>query len=46
MDLALVASVIDGKAASVEDLLQTPVLYLSGRDGLTLSEPQKEVLKA
>lgn len=38
--------VIDGNAASVEDLLQTPVLYISGRDGLRLSQTQKDTLKA
>ena len=37
--------VVDGQAASLEDLLQSPVLYLSGRDGLSLTPELKEKLK-
>ncbi len=37
--------IIDGEAAALEDLLQTPVLYISGRDGLKLSPAQKQLLK-
>ncbi len=37
--------VIDGDATTLEDLLQTPVLYLSGRDGLTLQPEQKRLLQ-
>jgi hypothetical protein len=37
--------VIDGDAAALEDLMQTPVLYLSGRDGLQLRPDQKQTLK-
>ncbi len=37
--------VIDGRAASLEDLLQTPVLFISGRDGLQLDKVMKEKLK-
>jgi hypothetical protein len=37
--------IIDGSAASLEDLMQTPVLYLSGRDGLQLQPAQKQLLK-
>ncbi|MCA9166139.1 MAG: DUF4159 domain-containing protein [Planctomycetales bacterium] len=37
--------VIDSRAATLEDLLQTPVLYLSGRDGLNLTADQKQLLK-
>lgn len=36
---------IDIKAATVEDLLQSPVLFLSGRDGLKLSSSQKQNLR-
>jgi hypothetical protein len=37
--------VVDGQAASLEDLLQTPVLYLCGRDELKLTAAQKQLLK-
>jgi hypothetical protein len=37
--------IIDGDTATLEDLLQTPVLYLSGRDELRLQPAQKELLK-
>lgn len=37
--------VIDGKAASLEDLLQTPVLFISGRDSLQLDNTMKQKLK-
>lgn len=36
---------IDLAAASPEDLLQTPVLFISGRDGFTLPPAQREVLR-
>jgi hypothetical protein len=38
--------VIDLEAAGVEDLLQTPVLFISGRDGLSLSSDQKKALRS
>src|SRR5690606_30829945 len=37
--------VIHAETATLEDLLQTPVLYLSGRDGLRLRPEQKQLLK-
>jgi hypothetical protein len=37
--------VIDGRAATLEDLLQSPVLYLCGRDELRLTVAQKQLLK-
>lgn len=37
--------VIDFTQASVEDLLQSPIIFLSGRDGLTLSPAQTEALR-
>jgi hypothetical protein len=37
--------VIDPRAASVSDLLQAPVLYLSGRDGLELSPRERKNLR-
>jgi len=36
---------IDAKAVEVEDLMQTPVLYLTGRDELKLTKEQKETLR-
>ncbi len=36
---------IDIQAATLEDLLETPVLFISGRDGLQLSQEQKMNLK-
>ncbi|MDA0658736.1 MAG: DUF4159 domain-containing protein [Planctomycetota bacterium] len=36
---------IDIKAATVEDLLQSPVLFLCGRDGLQLTSAQKQNLR-
>jgi hypothetical protein len=41
----LVWQTVDAKAATVEDLLQTPVLFISGRDGLPLTREQKQNLK-
>ena len=38
--------VIDPRAATVKDLLQSPVLFLSGRDGLQMSEQEKRNLRA
>jgi hypothetical protein len=37
--------VVDVRAAAVEDLLQAPVLFVSGRDGLRLSDQQKDNLR-
>lgn len=37
--------VIDHSKASVEDLLQSPVLYLVGRDGLKMSAAEKKTFK-
>lgn len=37
--------VIDHSAATVEDLLQSPVLFLSGRDGLKLDDAEKKSLQ-
>ncbi len=37
--------VIDHRRATTEDLLQSPVLFLSGRDGLRMSASQKETLR-
>ena len=37
--------VIEGSAATVEDLLETPVLYICGRDSLKLSRQQKDNLR-
>ncbi|MCP4193587.1 MAG: DUF4159 domain-containing protein [Planctomycetaceae bacterium] len=37
--------IIEGSAATVEDLLETPILYLSGRDSLQFSRQQKETLR-
>ena len=36
---------IDGKAASLEDLLEAPVMFISGRDDLQMNPTQKENLK-
>jgi hypothetical protein len=36
---------IDAKAASASDLMETPVLFISGRDALNLTPPQKENLR-
>ena len=36
---------IEGKFASADDLLETPVLFLSGRDGLKLGPKQKAALR-
>jgi hypothetical protein len=36
---------IDIRAATVEDLLEAPVLFLSGRDSLDLTDPQMETLR-
>lgn len=36
---------IDARAAKVEDLLETPVLFLSGREALDLTAEQKQNLK-
>lgn len=41
----LIWQTIDVKPATVEDLLQTPVLFISGRDSLPLTREQKENLK-
>ncbi len=37
--------VLDGRAASLEDMLQTPVLYISGRDSLPIDNDMKQKLK-
>jgi hypothetical protein len=37
---------IDLKVATVEDLLESPVLFLSGRQSLELSRQQRDVLRA
>ena len=37
--------VINSQKAEVDDLLQTPVLYISGRDDLKLSTLQKKILR-
>jgi hypothetical protein len=37
--------VIDIKNATVADLLQTPVLFISGKDGLRLSAQEKQLLR-
>ena len=37
--------VIDVKNASVDDLLQTPVLFISGRDRFNITEKQQQVLR-
>jgi hypothetical protein len=37
--------VLDAKAASVEDMLQAPVLFISGRDAPTFSDEQKKRLR-
>lgn len=36
---------IDGRGANLVDLQQTPVLFVSGRNALELTPPQKEILK-
>lgn len=36
---------IDGKGSSVEDLLETPVLFMSGRESFSLTADQQENLK-
>lgn len=36
---------IEGKFATADDLLETPVLFLSGRDGLKLNPTQKAALR-
>lgn len=36
---------VDGRVASTNDLLETPVLFLSGRDSLNLTDEQKKRLK-
>ncbi len=36
---------IDAKAASVDDLLETPILFISGRTGIELAAEQKETLR-
>lgn len=36
---------VDSRAASVEDLLESPVLFLSGRESLELTAAQKQNLK-
>ncbi|HJN11859.1 MAG TPA: DUF4159 domain-containing protein [Pirellulaceae bacterium] len=36
---------IDARAATVDDLLETPVLFISGRDSLELSSDQKNNLR-
>jgi len=36
---------IDGRVATVDDLLEAPVLFISGRDEIVLDENQKKVLK-
>ncbi len=41
----LTYQVVDFAAASVDDLLETPVLYLSGRDVLQFSTPEKNKLR-
>jgi hypothetical protein len=37
--------IIEGRGAFVEDLLQTPVLFISGRETLNLSQQQKHDLR-
>lgn len=37
--------IIEARAASVEDLLQTPVLFISGRETLFLTEQEKRKLR-
>ncbi len=37
--------VVDWKAATAEDLWQSPVLFLNGRDGLSLTPDEKESLR-
>jgi hypothetical protein len=37
--------VIDGAVATIEDLMQTPVLYICGRDAFVLRDEQKLLLK-
>lgn len=37
--------IVEARAASVEDLLQTPVLFISGRETLFLTEPEKRNLR-
>jgi len=36
---------IEGRFATADDLLEAPVLFISGRDSLRLSSKQKEALK-
>lgn len=36
---------IDARGATTDDLLQTPVLFISGRDSLNLTREQKETLR-
>ena len=38
--------VVQGSAATVEDLLETPVLYITGRDSLQLTPQQKDTLRS
>jgi hypothetical protein len=44
-DRELAYQTVDLAVASVEDLLETPVLYLSGRDALALSAADKKKLR-
>lgn len=44
-DQLLTWQTIDARQASITDLLDTPVIYISGRDGLTLSNQEKQLLK-
>lgn len=44
-DQDMIWQVIDAKSARVQDLLQTPVLFISGRDQLSLTQPQKDRLR-
>ncbi len=43
--LPMTWQVIDHRSAKLEDLLQSPILYLSGRDALRMSEHEKQSLK-
>jgi hypothetical protein len=38
--------VVDGRVAETEDLLESPVLFISGRDALALTDRQKASLKS
>ncbi len=36
---------VEGRVATADDLLESPVLFLSGRDGLRMNQSQKETLR-